>query len=116
MKYAFILLVFMSLAGCTSGTSKVVPYGKDTYMIAVDDIMGGSSPTRLEIVAAEKANEHCASMGKVIQVRNTSSKGNWGWSPTSSTLIFSCIDENDPENKRPILRKEPNIVIENRKE
>jgi hypothetical protein len=114
-RIVIIIAIAISSVSCAS-PSKVVPCGKDTYMLAMDDIWGGNSPSGLQIKAAEKANDYCASMGKVIQIRNASSTGAWGWTATSSNLIFSCLDANDPENTRPILRKEPDIVIENRKE
>jgi hypothetical protein len=113
MKMLLFVILF-ALCGCAS-QSKIVPYGKDTYLISVDDALGGYSPNGLQVKAAEKANAYCASMGKVIQVRNTNSQGNWGWTATSSSLIFSCIDESDSENRRPVLRNEPGTVIEDRR-
>jgi hypothetical protein len=50
-----------------------------------------------------------------MRVRNTSGQGVQGWTGTSSNLIFSCIDENDPENIRPNLKKEADTVIEDRR-
>jgi len=102
------------LAGCAS-PSAVVPYGKDTYIINVDDAMGGYSSGSLQVKAAQHANAYCAKQGKVMRVRNTSNQGTQGWTSTSSSLIFSCIDENDPENTRPNLRTVPDTVIEDRR-
>jgi hypothetical protein len=64
-------LAVLLLAGCAS-TSKVVPYGKDTY--------------------AEEANSHCAKLGKAMHVKNATPSGNW-WVGRSMTLIFTCIDK-----------------------
>ena len=114
LKMIFVIVLTASLMyGCAT-PSKVVPYGKDTYLISVDDVWGGHSPAQLQVNAAEKANEYCSKQGKVIRVRNADEHGCWGWTSTSSSLIFSCVDVTDYENTRPELRKDPNIIIENR--
>ena len=114
MKKVIIMFYATFLFGCAS-TSAVVPYGKDSYIVSVDDVWGGYSPGKLQIKAAQKANAYCAKQGKVVRVRNTSGQGVHGWTSTSSNLIFSCIDESDPENTRPNLRKEADTVIEDRR-
>lgn len=93
------------VAGCAS-PSAIAPYGKDSYIVTVDDPWGGHSPGKLQVRAAQEANHYCASQGKVIRVRNTSGQGSFGWTSTASTLIFSCIDTADTEHARPELRKE----------
>ena len=102
------------LAACAS-PSAITPYGKDSYIVSVDDVWGGNSPGRLQVTAAQEANSYCAKQGKVLRVRNTSGQGTTGWTSTSSTLIFSCISEGDSENTRPELRKEAETVIEDRR-
>lgn len=113
LKYALLLLSTpVVLSSCVS-TSEIIPYGKDSYIINVDDVSGMASPGKLQIKAAKAASDFCAQQGKVMRVRNTNEKGSWGWTSTSSSLIFSCIEENDAENTRPNLRKEPEVIIEN---
>jgi hypothetical protein len=107
----FMFILFM---GCAS-TSAIVPYGKDSYIINAEDVWGGLSPGKLQVHAAQKADAYCAKQGKVMRVRNTSGQGVQWWTGTSSNLIFSCIDENDPENARPNLKKEADTVIEDRR-
>jgi hypothetical protein len=102
------------LFGCAT-TSNIVSYGKDSYMLSANDIWGGYSGGSLQVKAAERANEFCRKQGKVFVVRNTGSGGVQGWTPTSSTLVFSCISESDPENIRPNLRREADTVIEDRR-
>jgi hypothetical protein len=92
------------ISGCAT-TSDIVPYGKDTYMLSAGDIWGGYSSGTLQVKAAQRANEYCQSMGKVFVVRNTGTAGVQGWTSTSSTLVFSCVDEKDAENTRPNLRR-----------
>ena len=101
-------------AGCGTPTA-ITPYGKDSYIISVDDVWGGNSPGRLQVKAAQDANAYCGQQGKVLRVRNTSGQGTTGWTSTSSTLIFSCLTENDVENTRPELRKEAETTIEDRR-
>jgi hypothetical protein len=108
------LFVITVISGCAS-TSEVVPYGKDSYIISTEDSAGCLSPAKLQVNAAKEANEYCAKQGKVMRVRNTSSHGTQGWTGTSSSLIFSCISESDPEYTRPDLRREPDTVIEDRR-
>ena len=102
------------LTGCAS-TSAIAPYGKDSYILSVEDMWGGQSSGKLQVKAAQEASEYCAKQGKVMRVRNTSGQGVQWWTGTSSNLIFSCIDENDPENTRPNLRKEADTIIEDRR-
>ena len=111
---ALLVFVLVVLSGCAT-PSAIVPYGKDSYMISVDDIMGGYSSGNLQVKAAQEANAYCAKQGKVMRVRNVSGQGVQGWTSTSANLIFSCIDEDDPENTRPDLRKEADTVIEDRR-
>ncbi len=92
------------ISGCAT-TSDIVPYGKDTYMLSAGDFWGGYSSGTLQVKAAQRANEYCQSMGKVFVVRNTGTAGVQGWTSTSSTLVFSCVDEKDAENTRPNLRR-----------
>lgn len=96
------MAAWLALAGCAT-TSQVVPYGKDSYMIAAEDVWGVSSSSSMQVNAARKAGEFCASQGKVMRVRNTVQEGTQMWTGTSSSLVFSCITESDPENTRPNL-------------
>lgn len=89
-----------ALVGCAS-TSQVTPYGKDTYILASEDIWGAYSSSSMQVNAARKAGEFCASQGKVMRVRSTTQEGTQLWTGTSSSLVFSCIAEGDSENTRP---------------
>jgi hypothetical protein len=100
-----LLIAIGALSGCAS-PSAIAPYGKDSYIVTVDDAWGGYSPGKLQVRAAQEANRHCSAQGKVFRVRNTANQGTTGWTSTASTLIFSCIDSADDENTRPDLRKE----------
>ena len=103
-KIIFVASITAFLNGCAT-TSDIVPYGKDTYMLSAGDIWGGYSSGTLQVKAAQRANEYCQSIGKVFVVRNAGTAGVQGWTSTSSTLVFSCVDEKDAENTRPNLRR-----------
>lgn len=111
---AAALVASVALVGCAT-TSDIVPYGKDSFLLSSEDVWGGYSQGSLQVKAAQRASSFCAEQGKVFVVRNTAGQGVQGWTGTSSTLIFSCILETDSEYQRPNLRKEPDVVIENRK-
>jgi hypothetical protein len=42
--------------------------------------------------------------------------GRVGFGNVSVTYVFSCIAEDDPEYKRPDLRQDPSVVIEDRRQ
>lgn len=81
-----------ALVGCAS-PSAIAPYGKDSYIVTVDDALGGHSPGRLQVRAAEEANRYCTNQGKVLRVENSTNKGAFGWTSTASTLVFSCVNK-----------------------
>jgi hypothetical protein len=109
----FLACTVVLLTSCA--TTSIAPYGKDSYIVSVEDMWGAQSSGKLQVKAAKEASEYCAKQGKVMRVRNTRGEGIQLWTGTSSNLIFSCIDENDPENTRPTLRKEADIIIEDRR-
>ena len=90
MRRAFLLPILL-LASCAS-TSKVVPYGKDTYMVTADDGGGSTNIARLQVMVAEAANGHCAQLGKAMEVKNMTARGNV-WIGRSATLLFTCADK-----------------------
>jgi hypothetical protein len=90
MKLMPLIIIAATLSACGT-TSKIAPYGKDTYLLNVEDYWGTTMPTTMQIQAAEEANNHCKKLGRTMQVK---SSDNWGvtmLSSTSSSLIFTCI-------------------------
>jgi hypothetical protein len=82
------------------------------YILSVDAAWGGYSPGQLQVQAAQEASAFCTGQGKVSRVRYLTGVGTYGWETTSSSMIFSCIYESDPENKIPDFRIEADSVIE----
>ena len=105
-----MLLAVGSFAACVS-TSEVVPMGKDSYMISVDDSLTWNKGNSA-ITASKAANAYCERMGKHMIVRRMDTSGTPGWTTLSANFIFSCVTEDDPEYQRPNLKKDPNTVIE----
>lgn len=114
LKVQIMALSTLIFSGCAS-TTDIVPYGKDSYLLAAEDIWGGHSRSSLQVKAAQRASQFCASQGKKFIVRNTNTTGTQGFTSTSSSLIFSCVSEDDKEFLRPNLRKEADTVIEDRR-
>jgi hypothetical protein len=69
-----------------------VPYGKDTFMVTADDGGGSTSIPRLQVMVAEEANAHCAKLGKTMEVKSATARGN-AWIGRNATLIFGCVDK-----------------------
>ncbi len=111
-----LLTMALFLIGCATNTG-VVPIGKDTYMVSRQAASGFSGSGNLKSEAFREANQFCINQVKSLQVVNTSETnppyvlGNF----PKAEIQFMCLDSNDPELKRPKLRKEADTLIEIRK-
>jgi hypothetical protein len=104
-----ICLVALALlaAGCKV-SSPVTPAGKDTYLVSSH--VGACVSCSAAVTGLQTANKFCAKMGKFAVVRNTNSVTNFAGYTVSNELIFSCVDENDPDYQRPNLRKDSGVT------
>lgn len=110
-KLAITILGAALLAGCVTA-SDVVPAGKDTYMVTGGGT-GGISYGKTAIAALKKANAYCASLHKLVMIRNTQTQS--AFNGENSSLVFSCLSADDPEYRTPNLRKDNGVTtIENR--
>jgi uncharacterized lipoprotein YmbA len=112
MKIILMTVFILVIAGCSS-TSGVLQMGPDTYTLSVGASGTGSisgNDARAKKDALVEANQFCSSKGKQILVQNSNMKSTIAGS--TSELIFQCIDNTD--TNRPVYRKEPNLIIENR--
>lgn len=107
MKLGAIAVLALSIIfqGCTT-TTKIVPAGKDTFIVAGSD--GVSHGSMIKIQLYVEATAHCSSVGKELQPTNESV------SADAAELRFRCLDANDPEYHRPVMEPEPNIKIESK--
>jgi hypothetical protein len=76
---------------------------------------GGLFAGQERIEGAKTANQYCDSRGQHMIIRRTDANGIAGLGPVTSSLVFSCVASNDPEYQRPNLRRDPNVVIEDRR-
>lgn len=105
--------VAMVLAGCVT-TSEVVPAGKDSYMVTVSARGAAAGDGRIESLKA--ANAYCATSSRHMIIRRTDTSGiAIGALPVTTALVFSCVDDSDPEWQRPNLRKDPTMVVEDQR-
>jgi hypothetical protein len=91
----------VTLAGCATA-SQIVPMGRDSYLVTAPETLGGTG----RILVAKSANQYCESGGTHMIVRRLDANG------FTVSLIFSCVSADDPEYKRPNLRKDPNVIIQ----
>jgi|TARA_R110001592_G_scaffold229914_1_gene486592 hypothetical protein len=107
MNIAYFILGVASLVlvACASIT-EVVPAGKDTYVVAGDDSFEEISGASIKTTLYKKANEHCEMMGKKLFPLNESVTSH------AAELRFRCLDEDDPEYVRPIMKSVPDVRIE----
>jgi len=87
--------------------------GPDTYSVST---YHDYSSTGAKQMAYKEANLHCSKLGKeIMTLRTNHSKQRVAGIPTSNyDLEFRCLSKGDPDLHRPTLKKEPDIVIENR--
>lgn len=111
MKPVLIAAVAL-LAGCQV-SSRVVPAGKDSYMISSH--VAGCISCAASVKSLETANDYCGKEGKVAIVRNSNSSTNGFGYEVGNTMVFSCVSSDDPEYQRPTLRKDNGVTtIQNR--
>jgi hypothetical protein len=77
---------------------------------------GGLNAGEGNVAAVQEANAYCVTMKKFMVVRRIDNQGMAALGGETTSLIFSCVDENDPEYKRPDLRKEPGVIIQDQRQ
>jgi putative hemolysin len=104
------LVTSLTLAGC-GVPSDVVPVGPDSYMVSATAL--GVIASQAPIGAARAASNYCEKQGRHMVIRRIDNAALVG-GPVSNTMVFSCVTGNDPEYRRPNLRHEPDVVIEDK--
>jgi hypothetical protein len=106
-----VLLLTVALTGCamSNGIQKM---GPDTYSVSAiaAPIRGGAAGA--EITALEDANRFCASQGKEIMVKNTSSRAMNAVGAGSAMITFQCLAGGDRGLTRPTYQSAPDVVIQ----
>ena len=108
MKKVLILGVVFTIAACSTtsdSTKDIVPIGKDTYMVGRAGSIFVDSGSEVKAQLFKDANAFCISQGKVIMPISTKQEDKiMGVSAASAELQFRCLNENDPELRRPNLQ------------
>ena len=109
-----IIAVFLTACATSSGVSQL---GKDTYTLSAGVAGTGSvsgNDTKAKKDALTQSNAFCLSKGKEILVQNIGTNSTYAGSTTE--VIFQCLNASDAaSNEKPLYRREPSIIIENRK-
>lgn len=111
------LVILVALVSACASNSGVVPIGPDTYMVSRQAATGFSGSGTLKAEAFQEASKYCAEQNKKLQVVNTSEAqppfilGNF----PKAEVQFMCLDAGDRQLVRPVLKREPDQIIEIRK-
>jgi hypothetical protein len=108
-------VLFLTLLGACSSSSGVIPFGKDTYTLAVSAEGGVARAKRDALV---EANQYCADRDLRMMPVQESTSETAGKGLVSDTFgnfdfVFRCLAENDADFDR-TKPDRPDIVIENR--
>lgn len=115
-KIIYLLAVAVMIGGCAIN-SGVVSMGQDTFMVSRQAATGFSGSGKLKAKALQEASKFCENQGKCLQVIHVSETRppyiltNF----PKAEVHFMCLDADDPELKRPRLKKDADTVIEIRK-
>lgn len=112
MRRATFAILSITLAGCVSADSGVLPLGPDTYQLSVGRAPVAGGPFEARKVALTKAQEHCESQGRQMMVISTRV---WGENRGGFDIDFRCLRSGDRDLQRPTLQAVPDHVIELRR-
>src|ERR1700692_4920894 len=96
---AVIGLAILTLAGCVTVPSTVVPVGKDTYQLSMTGV-GFATQANTNVKALQAANQYCDKMGKHLVLQHNGEAGVYGGSPRQANLTFLCLNADDPDYVR----------------
>lgn len=109
MRLLLVSTIALLVAGC-SGPG-VVPMGRDTYMIAKEGSFTTFSGGEVKAELYREANTFCESKSKQLMPIKDSSVDKGYGRHANAEVQFRCLDENDPELRRPTMESEPNMKI-----
>ena len=86
--------------------------GPDTYTVSASKhYTSGGAVAKTN--ALQAANKYCETIGKEVLVTNT--QDGFDVPFYTSSVTFNCLDRADPQLKRPVYRKSPDVLIETTK-
>ena len=100
------------ISGCVS-TSSVLEVGKDTFTVSstADGFRDASSAREK---AYQKGQERCSSLNKKFMLVNEHSGVTRMGIDTTIRITFRCLNAQDQDYERPVIKKTPDIVIEHK--
>ena len=113
MRYAY-MVVSLALVASACSNGSVTPIGKDTYMLSGTAAWSWSSGAAIKADLFREADAFCRNQGKQVMPVSTDSNNGSFSQFAQAEIDFRCLNENDPEFKRPNLEPAPNIRIDNR--
>jgi len=96
MKIVVFAAVALLLGGCTTGP--VTQSGKDTYIMSATRC-GACAPVQGYVT--QQAGLYCTNLGKNLVVRSITGNNLQPWVPGNATIVFSCLNSDDPAYKLP---------------
>ena len=109
------LILTSTVSGCYVNSSGTMAFGPDTYMITTKSELGGSGAAKKQALA--EANEQCASKGKQmmpVSTQASTQRDFLGDLIPTFDFTFRCLSESDFELQRPNMKREADIIIENK--
>jgi hypothetical protein len=99
-------LTIVTLLTACAQVSPVILTGNNSYMISV---VSHSQFSEAMVKASTDANQYCTNLGKKVVINHMDTAGTQFMSSSSARVQFSCYDENDPEYRKAVLRKDNGI-------
>lgn len=94
--------------GLKTYSTGVMQLGPDTYTVSADDL----NESTAKQAALRQAQQRCSGLNREILVTNMKlSRGD----RALFDVTFRCLEKSDPELARPNYRKEPDVVIEDKR-
>lgn len=109
MRLLLASTIVLLIAGC-SGPG-IVPMGRDTYMVAKDGSFTTFGGGAVKAELYQEANAFCENKRKKLMPVKEASRDSGYGRYANAELQFRCLDENDPELRRPTMESEPNVKI-----
>lgn len=109
------LTVLTALSGCLVDSSGPMAFGPDTYMITTKSELGGSGAAKKQ--ALSEANGQCNSLGKQmmpVSTQASTQRDFLGDLIPTFDFTFRCLSESDYELQRPTMKREADLIIENK--
>jgi hypothetical protein len=87
--------------------------GPDTYMLAKNGGMTFASSGELQTDLLREASAFCRSQSKHLLLSHSGGTDSGFAQFGNASIEFHCLAEGDPGLHRPVIRKAPDVVIQN---